>query len=285
MRAAAVLGPGIKPSDLEPFRLPGVEIGIFSSDRPQPLDALLIFGGDGTLHNRLSFLAKSKTPLLIVPTGSGNDFARGLGIRTADDALEIWRRFPTGSSNIHELDLGVIQLTGSSQKYFCNVASLGLDAAANRLANKFPRWLRAHGGYLLAAVAAIISDAPENTKLLTRAATGEWQVAIDERSTLVAIANGPTYGGGIRIAPDAKNDDGKLDVCFVCAAGLSRLLLLFHRVLRAEHGQMQEVEFLRGDRFRIETATPQEIYADGEFAGTTPAEFSVLPRALRVIAP
>lgn len=285
MRAAAVLGPGIKHSDLEPFRGPGVELNVFSAEHSQVLDALLVFGGDGTLNHELPFLATSKTPLLIVPTGSGNDFARGLSIRNRGEALELWRRFISGSAQLRELDLGVIRAGNSPERYFCNVASLGLDAAANRLANKFPRWLRARGGYLLAALIAIVSAGPESTKLLTRAARGEWQMAIDEPATLVAIANGPTYGGGIRIAPAAKNDDGQLDVCFVRVAGVWRLLRLFRRALRAAHGQMQEVRFLRADRVRIETAAPQEIYADGEFADTTPAEFRVLPRALRVIAP
>ena len=285
MRAAAVIGPGIKPSDVESFRLPGIEIEILSADNPGQFGALLVFGGDGTLHHQLPFLVESKTPLLIVPTGSGNDFARGLGIRDVDDALELWQRFIAGEATIRELDLGVIHAAELPDKYFCNVASLGLDAVANRLANKFPHWLRAHGGYLLAALVAIVSDVPEHTKLLTHAADGEWQVAIAEPATLVAIANGPTYGGGIRIAPDAKNDDGQLDVCFVRAAGLWRLLQLFRRVLRAEHLAMPEVKLLRADRVRVETASPTEIYADGEFAGTTPAEFSVLPRGLRVIAP
>jgi diacylglycerol kinase (ATP) len=285
MRAAAVLGPGIKPSNLEPFRLPGVELENFSSANTQALDALLIFGGDGTLHHELPFLAASKTPLLIVPTGSGNDFAHGLGIRTADDALELWRRFISSAAQLRELDLGVIRAGNSPERYFCNVASLGLDAAANRVANKFPRWLRGHGGYLLAAIVAIVSDRTEKIRLLTRKDGTEWDMFADERATLVAIANGPTYGGGIRIAPNAENDDGRLDICFVRAAGLWRLLHLFRRVLRAEHGQMREVRFLHTEHLRIETAMPKEIYADGEFAGITPAEFSVLPRALRVIAP
>lgn len=278
MRAAAVLGPGIKPRDIEPFRLPGVEIEIFSGDSRTSLNALLVFGGDGTLHHQLSFLVASKTPLLIVPTGSGNDFARGMGIHSADDALDLWRRFVAGNAKIRELDLGVIRVAEAPEKYFCNVAGVGLDAAANRLSNKFPRWLRAHGGYLLAAVIAIISHSPEKVRLVSGNAE-----FVDEPATLVAIANAGTYGGGIRIAPNAENDDGQLDVCFVRAAGFWRLLNLFRRVLCAEHGQMPEVKFIRAERVRIETGTPKEIYADGEFVGETPTEFSVLPRGLRVI--
>lgn len=280
MRAAAVLGPGIKPSALEPFRLPGVDLQIFSPGKEQNLDALLVFGGDGTLHHQLPLLAERRIPLLIVPTGSGNDFARGLGICSTDDALGLWRRFVVGEATIRQLDLGVIHGAGSPEKYFCNVASLGLDAAANRLANRFPRWLRAHGGYLLAALTAIIAHDPERIRVLAGNAE-----AINELATLVAIANGPTYGGGICIAPNAMNDDGQLDVCFVRAARLWRLLRLFRRVLRADHLQMPEVKLLRSDHLRIETASPKEIYADGEPAGLTPAELSVLPRALRVIAP
>jgi diacylglycerol kinase (ATP) len=132
---------------------------------------------------------------------------------------------------------------------------------------------------------AIVSERPEKMKVLMASGVAHWKVLADESATLVAVANGPTYGGGIPIAPDAQWDDAQLDVCFVRAAGVIRLCRLLREALRAKHVFLSEVKFARADRVRIETTNPKEIYADGELVGRTPAEFSVLPRALRIIAP
>jgi len=246
-------------------------------------------------------VAKTQTPLLVVPTGSGNDFAAMLRIRSPDEALALWRSFQNGAARVRQLDLGVINgareravaksdepkstESPGGETLFCNVVGIGLDAAANRLANAWPRWLRGHGGYTLAAVAAMFSAPAQKIKVLTRGQDGGWATWLDEPATLVAVGNAPSYGGGMRITPRALADDGKLDICFVRKCTKLRLLKLFPRVYKGSHLGLAEVEYLQTEQVRIETESPMDIYADGEFAGRTPVEISLLPRALRVIAP
>ena len=285
MRAAAVLGPGLDESALNKFRLPGIEITLLKNlPREATFDAALIFGGDGTVHHQLPVLAKTETPLLLVPTGSGNDFAIMLGIHSRDEALALWKNFQSGSAKIRQLDLGVIKTGDGGETLFCNVMGVGLDAAANRLANAWPRWLRAHGGYPLAAIAAMLSAKPQKIKVLRSSEDGEWTAWLHEPATLVAVGNAPSYGGGMRITPRALADDGKLDVCFVRKCGTLRLLRLFPRVYQGGHLNLPEIEYLLTEHVRIETESPMDIYADGEYAGRIPAEIGLLPRALRVIA-
>jgi diacylglycerol kinase (ATP) len=311
MRAAAVLGPGLDESVLGPFRSPGAEISLLKNLRDDgDLDALLVFGGDGTVHHQLPFLMQRKIPLLVVPSGSGNDFAVCMGIRDQQAALELWRKFQSGAASIRELDLGVIRFQGSgsgererrdiasyvstpegaAERYFCNIAGIGLDAAANRRANAYPRWLRGHGGYVLAALTAMCTEKAQKIEVsisgddAAGAHQGEWSGWLHEPATLLAIGNTQSYGGGMRITPRAQPDDGKLDICFVRECGALRLLQLFPSVFKGGHLNKTEIAYTQAGRVRITTPQPMDIYADGEFAGRTPAEFSLLPRALRVIA-
>ena len=102
---------------------------------------------------------------------------------------------------------------------------------------------------------------------------------------LVAFANTSTYGGGVRIAPDARLDDGRLDVCTVEAMAKVRLLRLFPSVFSGRHLTLPEVRYFQAERLRIETEEPSEVYADGEYVCSTPVEVRVEPGALRAIVP
>jgi diacylglycerol kinase (ATP) len=102
---------------------------------------------------------------------------------------------------------------------------------------------------------------------------------------LAAVANAPTYGGGMKIAPLAKLDDGKLDLCIVRSMDLFKLFCLFPTVFFGRHLGFQEVGDEQAEKLRIETEDPFDVYADGEFICQTPVQFSVEPKALKVIAP
>jgi diacylglycerol kinase (ATP) len=102
---------------------------------------------------------------------------------------------------------------------------------------------------------------------------------------MVAFANGPSYGGGLCIAPAADFADGELDVCFVRQTGKVRLLRLLPKVSSGRHVGLPEVEYFKAAPLRLKTEVPIDVYADGEFVCRTPVEVSVAPRALRVIAP
>ena len=102
---------------------------------------------------------------------------------------------------------------------------------------------------------------------------------------LAAFANTQFYGDGMRIAPEADFTDGKLDICRISTMNPFKLVRLFPTVYFGHHLLFPEVEYSKTERVRVETETPLEIYADGEFVCETPAEISVAPGALRVIAP
>lgn len=286
MRAAAIFGLGTSPKDLDRFQtgsgtkwVEGVPAS--SSDA----EAVVIFGGDGTIHRHLPALVRLQLPVLVVPAGSGNDFARALKLRSVQDSLRAWREFESGKTQARNIDLGVITPVAAPERthYFCCVAGCGLDSAVARLANRMPRWLRSHGGYALGLLPTVFRF--RDFALRLTQSNGEVREEVEKRTLLAAFANTPFYGDGMRIAPEADLADGKLDVIRINALNRFKLFCLFPTVYFGRHGLISEVEFSRAERVRVETETPLEIYADGEFVCQTPVEIAVAARALRVIAP
>src|SRR5205085_991979 len=132
-------------TDLKPFQeITQAKWVIGLPEHSGDAEVIIIFGGDGTVHRHLAQLVKLQRPVFVVPQGSGNDFARAIGIRSVRDSLTAWRKFVSGNQNTKHIDLGIITPAG---RYFCCVANVGLDAEVARRANKLPRWLRSHGGY------------------------------------------------------------------------------------------------------------------------------------------
>ncbi len=294
MRALAILGPNASGADVRRFATPGAEITpagrITPTDGP---DAAVIFGGDGTVHHQLAALVEGQIPLLVVPKGSGNDFAHALGIRNEADALSAWKAFCAHRENVRSIDVGVITSTADTPKaagdrrlaageMFCCIAGAGLDSEANRHANAMPRWLRARGGYVVGVVRALARFRAQPMRLALEGMDGATRI-LDGPATMVAIGNASSYGRGMRIAPRARLDDGLLDICFIRRVGPLRLLRFFPRVYTGAHLDMPEVEYAQTSRVRLESESPLDIYADGEFVGQTPVEVTVRPAALRVI--
>jgi len=274
VRAAAIFGPAATQKNLDPFRAPGVDF----TDTIPGSDAALVFGGDGTVHRFLPQVHEHKVPLLAVPTGSGNDYHREVGTGTVELALKAWEAFRAGKAP-RLIDLGFFTNVEGEKRVFCCVAGFGLDSDANLRANAMPSWLKRHGGYILAAVQTIFTYEPKRVRLTAGGKT------LDEKVTLVAIGNAPAYGDGLYITPRALFDDGKLDVCYVRRLSKLQLLRFFPTVFKGDHLKIRQVEYLQADRIRIETDVPMRINCDGEHGGHTPAEFTVLPKALPVIVP
>ena len=311
MRAAAILGLGCSLKNLQPFQTgeAGKEKAIewrigLPSDADQA-DVILIFGGDGTIHRHLNQLVKLGLPVLIVPAGSGNDFARALGLRNVKDSIAAWRSFradqPRGAANLRTIDLGTITPLKSSNEtelatlsrnsglgtknYFCSVAGIGLDSEVARRANTLPRWLRGHGGYTLSLAPALFRFAPFPMKIFAQGSNGAWSIPSDQPTMLAAFANSGIYGGGMRIAPRAKLDDGQLDVCVIAGIDPFKLACLFPTVYFGRHLDIRGVNYFQAARLRVETESPIEVYADGEWVCRTPIEVAVEPGALKVIVP
>jgi diacylglycerol kinase (ATP) len=246
-------------------------------------DAILIFGGDGTIHRHLPALVRLQIPMLIVPAGSGNDFARALKLRSMRDSLRVWRDFAAGTMRAQAIDLGVIVSSAAPERtnYFCCVAGCGLDSAAARRANRMPRWLRGHGGYALALLPMLLR-LPAFSMRLTQV-NGKDHTEAEKLTLLAAFANTQFYGDGMRIAPDADFADGKLDICRISTMNPFELFCMFPTVYFGHHLLSPRVEYSKAERVVVETETPLEIYADGEFVCETPAEISAAAGALRVI--
>lgn len=307
MIAIALLHPDVSPKVVERFRCSGVEVKIqqdlsqqtLTSNPPaslspsslfaqqnvdQPPDsalaisAALIFGGDGTLHRYLPHLHQQKIPVLVVPAGSGNDFARTLGIRNIQTALHTWQQFCAGKNNVRDIDLGVIR-AGGKEILFCGVAGVGMDSNANAYANLMPPKLKRAGGYVLAALQALIAFKPVQMTVTTEQGTFRGQ------AFFMAVGNAQSYGGGMQVTPRAKPDDGLLDICLVRKMSKLKLLAWMPTIFSGSHLRLKQVEYFQASRVQIQTDRELPLYADGEYACQTPVEIGIIPRALRVITP
>jgi len=259
-------------------------------------DVILILGGDGTVHRHLPQLVELQLPVLVVPCGSGNDFARALGLGTVRDSLGAWRKFCSGRDTAQAIDLGVITSmmdrhgageASAPHHYFCCVGGVGLDGEVARRANRLPRWLRAHGGYILSFLPALWRFSPIAMKISVACAERPDAFIARTAKPLVvaAFANAPAYGGGMKIAPRARFDDGALDVCIISDMNKFKLFCLFPTVYFGRHLSIPGVEYFQTERLRLETETPFEVYADGEYVCRTPIEVSVARGALPLIRP
>lgn len=294
MRAAAILGLGCSEKDLVPFKTnSNLQWRIGLPESSSDADAILIFGGDGTIHRHLAQLVRLELPVLVVPRGSGNDFARALGLRTPNHASSAWKAFVSGAGNVRTIDLGVISpldataSTPQPQHYFCCVGGVGLDAEIARRANQMPRWLRGFGGYALSLFRALPALTALRMKITTSANSSPEELSprSDQPTILAAFANAPMYGGGMKIAPNAQLDDSQLDICLISDIDRFKLFCLFPTIYFGRHLRVPEVEYFKAARLRIETEHPQDVYADGEYVCRTPIEASVAPKVLRIISP
>lgn len=232
-------------------------------------------GGDGTIRVLAEAAVAADGLLAVVPIGSGNDFARALGLdhrhpEAAVDLLEDGREV--------RVDLARATADDGTSIVFTTVANSGLDGEVNRWANTVQRL----SGTALYAVAALRTMARYRPTTMRIAVDG------DERSGptwLVAVANTATYGGGMRIAPTARTDDGLLDV--VAVGDVSRLTVVarFPGLARGSHLGVDGVDHRTGRRVTIAGPPGQALWASGEPVGPLPATIESLPGALRVLVP
>jgi diacylglycerol kinase (ATP) len=278
VNAAALLGLSAREKTIQQFRLSeDVQLSV-AIEPAQNHDVALVFGGDGTVHRHLPQLHHHKTPTLVVPTGSGNDFAKALGIRSVEIALRAWQQFCSDGKNVKEIDLGVIKF-GSQETLFCCVAGIGMDAEANARANRMPPWLKSRGGYVLAALQSLIAFKPAAMNI-----TAEGR-EIRRSAFLIAVGNALSYGGGMKVTPQATLDDGLLDICLVSKMNKLKLLCWVPTIFFGQHLRLKEVEYFQATQISIDADRKLDLYADGEYAGQTPVEIGLIRQGMRVIVP
>lgn len=241
-------------------------------------DVVVAAGGDGTVHEVLNGLmrqpAETRPALGLLPTGSGNDTRRTLGVSTdlSQAALEL----TTGARR--RFDVGVCNGT-----YFNNSFAAGLDAKVTAKAVEYKVTKRRDGLWLyLTALLHVLFN--ELDPFTVRLAFDGADPA--ETTTLIlAATNGPTYGGGFFICPDAVPDDGIFDVCMIDPLSLPEALVRLPFVIAGKHTRMKPVHMSRHASFTIECDTPIPAQIDGEVLLETRYEVSILPGAIECVVP
>ena len=289
MRASVIFGPGSCEKDLQAFKKAELNWQSGAPAKKDDADAILLFGGDGTIHRNLPQLMELQLPVLIVPRGSGNDFARALNLHSAKKSIVAWEKFVSGAGNVRWVDVGIIKTGAASiaaqEHFFCTVAGVGIDGEVARRANRMPRWLRGNGGYVFTLLPTIFQFAPFPMRIILNE-----NVAASSKSgflptVLAAFANAPTFGGGMKIAPRAHLDDGWLDVCVIRDIDKFKLFCVFPTVYFGKHLGLTEIEYSQAESVRVETEHSFDVYADGEHVCQTPVEVSLRRNALPVIVP
>jgi diacylglycerol kinase (ATP) len=226
-------------------------------------------GGDGLIQQIANELIYKDTALGVIPTGVGNDFARGLGLPL--DLSEACRVIAQGSPR--KVDVGQV-----NDRYFLSVAVLGFGAEVNRRANQFRRF-RVNALYTCLTIATAFSFKP-----LTFTVTYDGR----ERrcySWMIAVGNTWSSARGMALVPAARPDDGILDACIINGMGKWELLYTFPRVFKGRHIYSTGIDTIRGKELTISSDRPCEIYADGERIGELPVVLKAVPQALRVMMP
>lgn len=244
--------------------------GAVADDR----DAVVVVGGDGSIHTAVQELSGTGVPMAILPVGSGDDNARSLGIPRRDPAALV-DLIARGSRR--EVDLGEVQASGGPTEAFLGVLSVGFDSEVNERANRLIR-LPGRSRYLVAILAELSGFRAVDATIRVDGITEQ------APTMLVAVGNGISYGGGMRVCPSADPGDGLLDVTWLHRVGRARFIASFPRVFAGTHVHEPFVRTLRGTSVEID-APGQTVYADGERIGPAPARIGVRRGALTVVAP
>ncbi len=234
---------------------------------------VVTLSGDGLIGAVAGPLAGRDDAVIgVLPGGRGNDLARVLGI-PLDDIDAACAVLLDGAER--PLDVGCV----GEDRPFVGIASLGFDSDANRIANEAPSRL----GNLVYAYGALRALAAWKPARFDLALDGAPARSFTGYS--VAFANSKAYGGGMYLAPDAELDDGLLDVVVTQQVGKLRFLTQLPKVFKGTHVRNPEVEVLRARRVAVRADRPFTVYADGDPIAELPTTVSVLPGALRVVAP
>lgn len=233
-------------------------------------EVTVTLSGDGLIGCVVGVLREFPGSVLgILPGGRGNDTARMLGIPPAIDAACA----VVAAGVTRDLDIGDVE--GRS---FIGIASLGFDSDANRIANEAPARL----GRLVYVYGAMRALAAWQHATFELRLDGE---PLSCTGYSVAACNSGRYGGGMLLAPDARLDDGLLDVVLIGAHSKRHFLRTMPRVFRGTHVNHPAVRVLRARELHVDADRPLTVYADGDPIGDTPVTIRVVPHALRVLAP
>jgi diacylglycerol kinase (ATP) len=229
-----------------------------------------VAGGDGTVHEVVNGLLPQRTPIVVIPSGSGNDFASLFGGPTSlRELAEI-----VGAGRGAELDVLSI-----ADRFCVNSAGLGFEGLVNRMSHGDSR-LGGRTRYAIALVRALRSRARFRFRITTPRGDD-----ISGEMLLVSIGNGRRTGGAFYLTPGAFPDDGLIDVCVVESMSRSKMLRILPLSLHGAHVTRPEVRMLRAESLTVEADAGYPMHIDGEYIDAPPglSEIKLLPGALRIL--
>jgi len=242
-------------------------------------DAVIVVGGDGMVHLAVNAIARSGVPIGILTAGTGNDVARCLGLPFDDPAAAL-DRLLAALAESPPRTRSIDAVRTSTGRWFAGVLSAGFDAAVNERANGMRR-PRGRARYVLAVLLELARLTPHR-----------YRITIDRDArqvdaVLVTVGNTSSIGGGMRLTPDARPDDGRLDVLVATPLSRAKLVRLLPKVFTGAHVGDEHVSFVRGRVVTIDVtdrrAPAPVVYADGERMGGLPITLEVVPGILRVL--
>jgi diacylglycerol kinase (ATP) len=236
-------------------------------------ELIVAAGGDGTINEVINGIGTSGVPLAILPLGTVNVFARELGLPRKLDAA--WRVVESGK--VRRIDLACAE-AGGTKRYFAQLAGVGFDAAAVQRAS----WELKKKIGPLSYVWAGLQTLAQPAAAIEVSVNGSGPRG---RGPAVLIGNGRFYGGSFRVFPEAKLDDGLLDVCVFENGGYLDVLRYTQGVFRGVHTKFRDVHYFQTKELQCNAPATVLFEVDGELAGAAPVRFSVAPRALPVMVP
>ena len=248
----------------------------------QGLDALVVVGGDGMVHLGVNVVAGTGLPLGIVAAGTGNDIARSLGLPRGDvgaAVAAVEHGLLDGPRRVDAVRVG--SPAHAAHEWYLGVLSCGFDAAINARANEMT-WPKGSGRYVRALLTELGRFQPYGYRVTVD------DVVWESAGTLVAVANTPWFGGGFQIAPDARIDDGLLDVVVAGPFTKRGVVRIFPGIPQGKHLSHPAVDVLRGRSVLIEPfadlgPVPPVAFADGERVGPLPLRVSIDAGVLSVL--
>jgi diacylglycerol kinase (ATP) len=256
--------------ELEPSRSPEHLIELGARATSSGAERIVACGGDGTVNLVLRRLDLDRATLGILPLGSGDDFAKTVGIPAdLEGACEVLL-----GGRVRPIDVAM----ANDVRYVC-VAGFGFDSEVNRVANESRSRLRGTPLYLTSILKVLRKFEPHHVSVQNGAS--RWS----QEMMFLVVANSPRYGAGIHIAPHAVPDDGLLDLCVVGKCGKMELVRTLPLAYSGGHLKRSFVHYQKGTEFSFQTGEPMDVYADGEPVTRTPVHFSINPQKLRLLVP
>jgi diacylglycerol kinase (ATP) len=241
---------------------------------------LVVIGGDGTVNEVANAVAGTDAEIAVLPSGTGQDFGRSHGIPSRfDDAVRVALDGETRVIDLGRVELGQSSEGGSS-RFFANVGSAGMSGAVARRANAMTKTFGGRATFFYALTLEFL--AWRNTRVVVELDDGVRREGLMHD---VIVANGRFHGGGMKLAPDAGQDDGLFDVVTIGDVSKLDFVTTAPKLYSGRYLSHPKVELLRSSSVAISAAEPLPLEVDGEPIGATPARFTVVPAALRLRVP